>query len=146
MAASTRIVGQNIVFKIGTTSYAPDVQQYELSLGDAPGGVRTMSEVRANGEWSLKLDGILSGDADSLYQLLWTNNGTEVAFTVGPNGNSTPGADTPHWTGTVVFNELPPLAQNAGEDGTFSVTLRVKNTGHDPAANLFYGLTRDTTA
>jgi hypothetical protein len=146
MAASTRIIGQNIVFKIGTTSYAPDVQQYELSLGDAPGGQRTMSEVRANGEWSLKIDGILSGDSESLYQLLWVNNGTEVAFTVGPNGNATAGADQPHYTGTVVFNELPPLAQNAGEDGNFSVTLRVKNTGHDPAANLFYGLTRDITA
>jgi hypothetical protein len=142
MAASTRIVGQNIVFKIDSDSYAPDIQQYELSLGDAPGGVRTMSEVRTNGEWALKVDGILSGDASSLYQLLWLNNGTEVGFLVGPNGNASASADSPHFSGTVVFNELPPLAQNAGEDGTFSVTLRVKNTGHDPAAGLFYGLTR----
>jgi hypothetical protein len=101
-----------------------------------------MSEVRTNGEWALKVDGILSGDASSLYQLLWLNNGTEVGFVVGPNGNTSASADAPHFSGTVVFNELPPLAQNAGEDGTFSVTLRVKNTGHDPADGLFYGLTR----
>jgi hypothetical protein len=146
MAASTRIVGQNIVFKLGTTTYAPDINQVELTLGDAPGGVRTFSEVRANGEWSLKLSGIMSGDADSLYQFLILNHGTEVAFTVGPNGNSTPGADTPHYTGTVVLNELPPLSLTAGEDANFDVTLRVKNTGLDVANKLFYGITVDVTA
>lgn len=146
MAASTRIVGQNIVFKIGTTSYAPDINAFDLSLGDAPGGVRTMSEVRANGEWTLKLSGVVSGDADSLYRLLWENFGTEVAFVCGPNGNASPGTDTPHYTGIVVFNELPPLSLTAGEDANFEVSLRVKNTGLDVAANLFYGVTIDTTA
>lgn len=146
MAASTRIVGQNIVFKIGTTSYAPDINMFELTLGDAPGGQRTMTEVRPNGEWTLKLNGIVSGDADSLYRLLWENFGTEVAFTAGPNGNTTPGADQPHYTGTVVFNELPPLSLTAGEDASFEVSLRVKNTGLDVASNLFYGVTIDATA
>lgn len=146
MAASTRIVGQNIVFKIGTTSYAPDINMFELTLGDAPGGQRTMTEVRPNGEWTLKLSGIVSGDADSLYRLLWENFGTEVAFTAGPNGNTTPGADQPHYTGTVVFNELPPLSLTAGEDASFEVSLRVKNTGLDVASNLFYGVTIDATA
>lgn len=146
MAASTRIVGQNIVFKIGTTSYAPDTTTFELTLGDAPGGQRTMTEVRPNGEWTLKLNGIVSGDADSLYRLLWENFGTEVAFTCAPNGNTTPGSDQPHYTGTVVFNELPPLSLTAGEDASFEVSLRVKNTGLDVASGLYYGVTIDATA
>jgi hypothetical protein len=146
MAASTRIVAQNIVFKIGATSYAPDINQVELTLGDAPGGVRTMTEVRPNGEWALKVAGIVSGDADSLYQFLWLNFGTEATFTIAPGGNASPSADAPHYTGTVVINELPPLSLSAGDDASFEVTLRVKNTGLDTAANLFYGVTVDVTA
>ena len=146
MAASTRIVGQNIVFKLDATTYAPDLNQFELTLGDAPGGVRTFSEVRPNAEWALKLSGIVSGDADSLYQFLWLNFGTEVEFVAGPNGNASPGADTPHYTGTVVINELPPLSIMSGDDLSFEVTLRVKNTGLDVATKLFYGVTIDVTA
>jgi hypothetical protein len=143
MAASTRIVGQNIVFKLDATSYAPDISAFELTLGDAPGGIRTMTEVRPNGEWSLKLSGVVSGDADSLYQFLWLNYGTEVDFICGPNGTATPGADAPHYLGTVIINELPPLSITAGEDINFDVTLRVKNTGLDVATKLFYGVTID---
>jgi len=146
MAASTRIVGQNIVFKLDATSYAPDLNQFELTLGDAPGGVRTFSEVRPNAEWSLKLSGIVSGDADSLYQFLWLNFGTEVDFIAGPNGNTSAGADEPHYTGTVVINELPPLSITSGDDLSFEVTLRVKNTGLNVASKLFYGVTIDVTA
>jgi hypothetical protein len=145
MAASTRIVAQNIIFKLDATAYAPDVNMVELTLGDAPGGQRTMTEVRPNGEWALKVSGIVSGDADSLYRLLWENFGTEVAFEINPNG-STAGADTPSYTGTVVFNELPPLALTSGEDASFEVTLRVKNTGLNVASNLYYGVTIDATA
>jgi hypothetical protein len=146
MAASTRIVAQNIVFKIGTTTYAPDINMVELTLGDAPGGVRTMTEVRANGEWALKISGIVSGDDTSLYQFLWLNFGTEAAFTIAPGGNATASADAPHYTGTVVVNELPPLSLSAGDDASFEVTLRVKNTGLDVATKLFYGVTVDVSA
>jgi hypothetical protein len=146
MAASTRIIGQNIIFKLASTTYAPDINMFELTLGDAPGGQRTMTEVRSNGEWTLKLSGIVSGESDSLYRLLWENFGTEVAFVCGPNGNASPGADTPHYTGTVVFNELPPLSITSGEDVNFEVSLRVKNTGLDVASKLYYGVTVDVTA
>jgi len=145
MAASTRIVAQNIVFKIGSTTYAPDINMVELTLGDAPGGIRTMTEVRANGEWALKISGVVSGAATSLYQFLWSNFGTEATFTIAPGGNASPAADGPHYVGTVVINELPPLSLSAGDDASFEVTLRVKNTGLDTATKLFYGVTIDVT-
>lgn len=145
MAASTRIVAQNIIFKLGSDSFAPDINMVELTLGDAPGGQRTMTEVRPNGEWALKIAGIVSGDADSLYRLLWENFGTEVAFEINPNGVAA-GTDVPSYKGTVVFNELPPLALTSGEDASFEVTLRVKNTGLNVASNLYYGVTIDATA
>ena len=140
MAASTRIKAQNIIFKIGATDYACDANMVELTLDDAPGDVQTFCETRVGGQWALQLDGIMSGDAGSLYRVLWDNFGTEVAFTVAPNGNATATASEPHYEGTAVFNQLPPLSLMSNETAKFSVTLEVKNTPHDPSANQYYGI------
>jgi hypothetical protein len=146
MAASTRIKAQNILFKFGATEYACDANMVELTLNDAPGDVRTFCEVRVGGEWSLQLDGITSGDSGSLYRVLWDNFGSTAVFTIAPNGNATPSASEPHYTGTVVFDQLPPLSLTSGEISLFSVTLTVKNTPHTPASDIYYGVTIDATA
>ena len=140
MAASTRIKATNISFKIGATEYACDANMVELTLGDAPGDVQTFCEPSVGKEWKLQLDGITSGDADSLFRVLWDNYGTEVAFTIAPLGG-TAGTDAPHYTGTVVFDELPPLSLNANEVTKFSVQLTVKNNTHNPASNIYWGVT-----
>ena len=139
--ATPRIVARNIVFKFATTSYMPELNGVELTLGDAPGGVQSFSEVRVSGEWSLKLDGYVSVKSGSLYNFLWTNFGSEVAFTIIPGGG-TVGADNPSYSGTVIINELPPMSLVSNEEVAFSVTLRVKNTGLDVASNLYYGITK----
>lgn len=140
MAASTRITAQNILFKIAGTDYACDANSVVLELGDAPGDVQTFCEVRTGGEWALTLAGITSGEASSLYQVLWTNFGSDATFIIAPNGNATASADEPHYEGTVVFNQLPPLNLTSNEVVQFSVTLRVKNTGLDVSSNLYYGV------
>ena len=146
MAASTRIKASNIVFKIGTTDFACDANMVELTLDDAPGDVQTFCETRVGGQWTLQLDGITSGEDTSLYQVLWANFGTEVAFTIAPNGNASPSADQPHYKGTVVFDQLPPLSLTSNEISKFSVQLTVKNTPHTPASHIYYGVEIDTTA
>jgi len=146
MAASTRIKASNIVFKIGTTDYACDANMVELTLDDAPGDVQTFCETRVGGQWTLHLEGITSGEDTSLYRVLWDNFGTEVAFTIAPNGNATPSADQPHYTGTVVFDQLPPLSLTSNEITKFAIDLTVKNTPHTPASDIFYGVTIDATA
>lgn len=148
MPTSTRIKAQNIKFLIGTTEYACDANLVELTLNDAPGDVQTFCEVRVGGEWKLQLDGTTSGDATSLYRILWTNFGTEVAFTVAPQGNAVGTTSSPIYTGTVVFDQLPPLSLNSGEVVKFSVTLTVKNAVHTPATTppVYYGLTVKTAA
>ena len=140
MAASTRIKAQNIIFKIGATDYACDANMVELTLGDAPGDVQTFCEVRVGGEWALQLDGITSGEDTSLYRVLWDNYGTEVAFVIEPTGITTPTADTTHYQGIAVFNELPAQSLNSNETALFSVTLRVKNTPHNPSSNQYFGV------
>ena len=140
MAASTRIKAQNIVFKIDTTDYACDATAITLELGDAPGDVRTFCEVSVGKQWTLTLDGITSGDTASLYRVLWDNYGTEVAFTIAPYGNASPSGTQPHYEGTVVFSELPPMALTAGEISSFSVALEVDNSTHTPASDIFWGV------
>jgi hypothetical protein len=143
MAASTRIKAQNIIFKIGATDYACDANMVELTLEDAPGDVQTFCEQRVGGQWNLQLDGITSGEATSLYRILWDNFGTEVAFTIAPNGNTTPTDDEPHYTGVARFDQLPPMSLMSNETVKFSVTLTVVNTPHDPSNHQFYGVTLD---
>jgi hypothetical protein len=146
MATSTRIKATNIVFKIGTTDYSCDANLVELTLNDAPGDVQTFCEVRPGGEWKLQLDGVTSGDAASLYRILWANFGTQVAFTIAPNGNASASTSQPHYTGTVTFDELPPLSLNSGDVVKFSVTLTVLNSVHTPTASppVYYGVTLKT--
>jgi hypothetical protein len=140
MAASTRIKAQNIIFKIDGTDYACDANMVQLTLDDAAGDVQTFCEVRVGGQWSLQLDGITSGDATSLYRILWDNFGQEVPFAIAPNGNAVPTDDEVHYEGVAVFNQLPPLALMSNETSVFSVTLEVKNSPHDPTNHDFYGV------
>jgi len=140
MAASTRIKAHNIIFNIGATDYACDATMVDLVLQDAPGDVQTFCEQRVGGEWTLTLEGIVSGDAASLYRVLWENFGTTGTFEVAPNGNATATASQPHYTGTVKFDQLPPLSLNTNETATFSVTLTVDNSTHDPASDVYYGV------
>lgn len=140
MATSTRIKAQDIKFIVDGDEFACDATTVSLELQDAPGDVQTFCEQRAGGEWALTLEGITSGDDTSLYRVLWANFGTTAAFVVAPNGNTTATADEPHYTGTVKFDQLPPLTLNSNETATFSVTLTVVNTPHDPANDTYYGV------
>lgn len=145
--ASTRIKASNIKLTIGSTEYSCDATMVELSIGDAPGDVRTFCEVQTGQQWTLSLEGITSGDSASLYQLLFTNYGTEVAFKVAPYGNSTATTSQPIYEGTAIFDQLPPLSLSAGEIATFKVDLTVKPGVHTPSATppVFFGLTKKTS-
>ena len=146
MATSTRIKATNIAFKIGSTDYSCDANLVELTLNDAPGDVQTFCEVRPGGEWKLQLDGVTSGDTASLYRILWANFGTTVAFTIAPNGNATATSSQPHYTGSVIFDQLPPLSLSSGDVVKFSVTLTVLNAVHTPSTTppVYYGVTLKT--
>jgi len=140
MATSTRIKAQSIIFKIDGTQYECDATNIELAAQDAPGDVQTFCEQQVGQEWTLTLEGITSGDDTSLYRLLWVGYGSDGDFIIAPNGNAVATTDQPHYTGTVKFDALPPLSLVSNETSTFSVTLTVKNTPHDPANDVWYGV------
>ena len=138
---NTRIIAENIKFLIADVEYACAATMVELTLGDAPGDVQTFCEQRVGGEWALGLEGVTSGDADSLYRVLWANFGTTATFVIAPNGNATASTSEPHNSGVVKFNEIPPLSLTSNETSTFSVTLRVVTTPNDADSSEFYGVT-----
>jgi hypothetical protein len=140
MATSTRIKATDIIFEIGAVEYACDATSVELVAQDAPGDVQTFCEQTVGKEWVLNLTGITSGDATSLYRVLWANFGTTAGFTIAPNGNTGATANEPLYTGTVKFDSLPPLTLNSNETSTFTVSLTVVNTPHDPANDIWYGV------
>jgi hypothetical protein len=137
---NTRIIAENIKFLIADVEYACAATMVELTLGDAPGDVQTFCEQRVGGEWALALEGITSGDADSLYRVLWANFGTTATFVIAPNGNAAASTSEPHYSGVVKFNEIPPLSLNSNETSTFSVTLRVVTTPNDADADQYFGV------
>ena len=147
MAVSTRIKATNIKFLINSVEYSCDANSVELSLSDAPGGQQTFCEVQPLQEWKLSLEGIASGDSTSLYQLLFANYGTEVAFKVAPQGNSTATASAPNYEGTVIFDTLPPINMVSGDIMSFDIELTVKNSVHTPSATppVYFGLTKKTS-
>lgn len=147
MAASTRIKATNIKFIIDGDEFSCDADNIELTLADAPGGQRTFCEVQALQEWKLSMNGIASGDSTSLYQLLFANYGTEVVFSVAPQGNTTATTSAPIYEGTVIFDQLPPLSMTAGEIMAFTVELTVSNAVHTPAATppVYFGLKKKTS-
>lgn len=147
MAISTRIKASNIKFTINATDYSFDADSIELALADAPGATQTFSEVQPLQEWKLSINGIASGDSTSLYQLLFANYGTQVAFKVAPQGNTTATTSAPIWEGTVIFDTLPPLSLVSGEIMQFSTELTVVNSVHTPSATppVYFGLTKKTS-
>ena len=147
MAVSTRIKATNIKFSINSTEYSSDANMIELALSDAPGGQRTFCEVQTLQEWRLSIQGIASGDSASLYQLLFANYGTQVAFKVAPLGNTTATSSQPIYEGTVIFDTLPPLSMTSGDIMEFDVELTVVNSVHTPAATppVYFGLTKKTS-
>ena len=140
MALSNRIKAQNIIFKIGSTDYACDANMVSLTLEDAPGDVQTFCETRIGGQWTLELEGIVSGDTSSLYRVLWNNFGSTAAFIIAPQGNAVATATAPHYEGTVVFNDIPPLSLTSNETAVFSVSFEVQTTPHDPSEDKFFGV------
>ena len=95
----------------------------------------------------MSLAGIASGDSTSLYQLLFANYGTEVAFTLAPQGNTTATTRAPIYSGTVIFDTLPPLSMTSGDIMAFEIELTVKNSVHTPSATppVYFGLTKATS-
>lgn len=145
MAASTRLVARNIKFQVDGDEFSCDATKISLTPEDAPGGVRTFCETNVEKQWKMVVDGIVSLASTSLYQTLFALQGTQVDFVLAPAGNATASSTQPHYTGSLIVDDVPPMELTAGEGAAFSITLTVDNATHDPATGYWYGLRKVTS-
>lgn len=121
MATSTRLKGSTglfLTFKLGAgsaVSYADDVKKFELTYDDKDSDDLTFAEAAAGLGYNatLKLTGIVSYDAGSLFALLTDQVGQTYTIEVGPWGNATATATKPHFKGDASWSTPPPLSNEA---------------------------------
>lgn len=125
MPSSTRIKGQNLTLTIDGDDYAMDATSITLTNEDKDGEVRTFADVTPPKQWYFEIEGIQSTATNSLWSLLWNEDGTEgISYVFKPHGNATASASQPHFTGTVSVKGKPPIGGTA--DTTFTFTYRLE--------------------
>jgi len=125
MPSSTRIKGQNLILTIDGDDYAMDATSITLTNEDKDGEVRTFADVTPPKQWYFEIEGIQSTATNSLWSLLWNEDGTEgIAYVFKPHGNASASASQPHFTGTVSVKGKPPIGGTA--DTTFTFTYRLE--------------------
>ena len=128
MPTSTRIKGKSLKFKVNNEEVECDLTAIDLLNEEQEGGddVETFCDVASGGAvtWYLDTSAITSTDADSYWTFLWDNAGTQnLDYVYAPNGNATPTADQPHFTGTVDLPAKPNIGGEANSTWTFDVRL-----------------------
>lgn len=124
--AATRITGKtNLVFELGGTDFGADVSSISLTNEDADSDVTTFADAAAGGakQWYFEVTAVSGTNTGSLWDYLWTNSGTTVAYAYAPHGNATPSATQPHFTGSVAIGAKPPIGGEAGQTFTFDIRL-----------------------
>lgn len=127
MATSQRIRGnKGLILTMeadggAVASVADDVKQFELTAEDADEGDLTFAEAAAGiaADWTLKLTGIQSNDAASLWEFLWSHAGGDVDVILGPHGNAVPTATKPHYGFLANVGKKPVISNEArtGKEG-----------------------------
>lgn len=122
---SPRIKGQKLGFTINGKAVWPDMSEAELSPS-SDDSFATFGSILAGGTpMQLKVSGIVSTAATSLWRLLFDNVGKELPFIFAPNGNDTPSNDQPHYVGRVTIKQPPSLPVKINDTSTFDLEMPV---------------------
>lgn len=122
MATSNRLRGKEgfyLSLKAGAgaafTAGGDDCKSWEITSDDKDDKDLTFWEA-AQGQvkdYTIKLTGIISFDAGSLWMFLWANPGADVAVVLGPKGNAVHAAGKPVFTFTANTGGKPTLQNEA---------------------------------
>lgn len=122
---SPRIKGQKLGFQINGKAVWPDMSAAELSPS-SDDSFATFGSILAGGTpMQLKVSGIVSTAATSLWRLLFDNVGKELPFIFAPNGNDVPSNEQPHYIGRVTIKQPPNLPVKINEVSSFDLEMPV---------------------
>lgn len=124
MAVSTRLKGNGGLYfslKKGASSAVifDDVKTWALTYEDKDAADVTFAEAKLGVGKNpvLTSNAITSFDTGSLYKYLWDNAGAQdVVVTIGPKGNVTPSANSPHFVFTATIPGKPEMNNEANAD------------------------------
>lgn len=99
-----RIKKNRLTVTVDGDEVTPDVSNLEVRVGDADTDFVSFADAALGGtkEWTLAMTIAQDTAAGSLWRQIWDNVGAELDVVVRPNGNATPSANEPHFTGTVI--------------------------------------------
>ncbi|GAA0978212.1 hypothetical protein ENKNEFLB_02831 [Nocardioides aquaticus] len=96
-----------LTLTIGGEEYAAQVSNCRITTGEADSDFVSFAQAAAGGgrEYKLAFTAVQDPDADTIWDLVWTQAGSTVAAVIKPNGGTVAGPATPHFTGNVVITE-----------------------------------------
>lgn len=112
MAASRSIQGKSLTLEIGGVEYQPDLSNIVLDNEEADTDTVFFGDTNSR-QYFFEATVRQSVATASLWRYIWENEGDEVNFTFNVEGNVTPTADSPHFTGTLVIPAPPQLGGEA---------------------------------
>lgn len=117
-----RVTPRLISLEVDSVDRSDEVAKAEIISGAAESDFLTFAEARAGGGRSYTLDMTIAQDhaSGTLWDLIWTGAGTEVAGTYAPHGNATPTVAQPHYDFVAVVAE--PDGRLLGAEANSSTT------------------------
>jgi hypothetical protein len=102
-----------------------EVSRAVITTGEADSDFVTFAQAAAGGSRQYNLEFTAAQDlvADTLWDMIWSAPGTEVAFTIMPYGNAVASPTQPHFTGTAVVTE--PDGDFIGGEADISTSARM---------------------
>lgn len=102
-----RVIPRLIALDVDGTDRSDEVSKAVITSGDAGADFTSFAEARAGGgrEYALVMTIAQDHASGTLWDLIWTGNGTEVEGSYAPYGNVAPEASKPHYEFTAVVAE-----------------------------------------
>lgn len=113
-----------LTLSIGGDDYTAQVSNCRITTGEADTDFVSFADAAAGGarEYKLAFTAVQDPEADTIWDLVWSQAGSTVAAIIKPNGGTTASATQPHFTGNVVISE--PDGDLLGGEANSSTTAR----------------------
>jgi hypothetical protein len=98
---------RELTLTVGGESRTAEITNCRITTGAAEGGTPTFAEAAEGGKRQYRLQGtaVQDPEADSLWDLVWSNAGETVVIDLRPAGGATPSATQPKFSGNALIEE-----------------------------------------
>ena len=115
---------RKLKIEVDGTEYTTAVSNCRVTSAEADSDFTTFADAAAGGARQYQLVGTAGQDyaADSFWDVMYSQAGTDLAVTIMPEGNASPSASQPHFTTTATIQE--PDGDLLGGEANKSLTAK----------------------